>query len=40
MSTVLETRGLTKRFGGLMATSDVTFQLERGARDCRDPAGS
>ena len=32
MSTVLETRGLTKRFGGLVATSDVTFQLERGAR--------
>ena len=32
MSTVLETRGLTKRFGGLLATSDVTFQLERGAR--------
>ncbi len=32
MSTVLETRGLSKRFGGLLATSDVTFQLERGAR--------
>jgi len=32
MSVVLETRGLTKRFGGLLATHDVTFQLERGAR--------
>ena len=32
MSVVLETRGLTKRFGGLLATSDVTFRLERGAR--------
>jgi branched-chain amino acid transport system ATP-binding protein len=32
MSVVLETRGLTKRFGGLVATNDVTFQLERGAR--------
>jgi branched-chain amino acid transport system ATP-binding protein len=29
---VLETRGLAKRFGGLVATSDVTFTLERGAR--------
>jgi ABC-type branched-subunit amino acid transport system ATPase component len=28
----LETRGLAKRFGGLVATSDVTFTLERGAR--------
>ena len=32
MSVVLETRGLGKRFGGLVATNDVTFQLERGAR--------
>jgi branched-chain amino acid transport system ATP-binding protein len=29
---VLETRGLTKRFGGLAATNDITFTLERGAR--------
>src|SRR5437899_7375189 len=28
----LDTRGLAKRFGGLVATSDVTFTLERGAR--------
>jgi branched-chain amino acid transport system ATP-binding protein len=32
MNVVLETRGLAKRFGGLVATNDVTFQLERGAR--------
>ena len=32
MSVVLETRGLAKRFGGVVATSDVTFKLERGAR--------
>jgi branched-chain amino acid transport system ATP-binding protein len=32
MSAVLETRGLSKRFGGLVATNDVTFSLERGAR--------
>ena len=32
MSVVLETRGLAKRFGGVVATSDVSFQLERGAR--------
>jgi ABC-type branched-subunit amino acid transport system ATPase component len=32
MSVVLETRGLGKRFGGLLATNDVSFQLERGAR--------
>jgi len=32
MSVVLETRSLAKRFGGLVATNDVTFQLERGAR--------
>lgn len=28
----LETHGLTKRFGGLVATNDVTFRLEQGAR--------
>jgi ABC-type branched-subunit amino acid transport system ATPase component len=28
----LETEGLAKRFGGIVATNDVTFQLERGAR--------
>jgi len=32
MTPALETRGLAKRFGGLVATSDVTFTLERGAR--------
>ena len=32
MSVVLETRSLTKRFGGLLATDNVSFQLERGAR--------
>jgi ABC-type branched-subunit amino acid transport system ATPase component len=32
MDAALETRGLGKRFGGLVATSDVTFRLERGAR--------
>src|SRR5258708_29100963 len=32
MSVVLETRSLAKRFGGLLATNDVTFRLERGAR--------
>ena len=32
MSVVLETRGLAKRFGGVVATSDVSFELERGAR--------
>ncbi|WP_428659843.1 ABC transporter ATP-binding protein [Reyranella sp.] len=32
MDAALETRGLGKRFGGLMATKDVTFRLERGAR--------
>ena len=30
--TALETHGLAKRFGGLVATNDVTFRLERGAR--------
>jgi ABC-type branched-subunit amino acid transport system ATPase component len=28
----LETRHLAKRFGGIVATRDVTFRLERGAR--------
>jgi branched-chain amino acid transport system ATP-binding protein len=28
----LETKGLLKRFGGLMATDSVSFQLEQGAR--------
>jgi len=28
----LETHGLAKRFGGLVATNDVTFSLEKGAR--------
>ncbi len=28
----LETVGLTRRFGALVATNDVTFRLERGAR--------
>jgi branched-chain amino acid transport system ATP-binding protein len=33
MSTiVLETRGLVKRFGGIVPTNDVSIQLERGAR--------
>ncbi|HTR83832.1 MAG TPA: ABC transporter ATP-binding protein [Reyranella sp.] len=32
MTAALETRGLAKRFGGLIATSDVSFVLERGAR--------
>jgi ABC-type branched-subunit amino acid transport system ATPase component len=32
MTAALETRGLAKRFGGLVATSDVSFTLERGAR--------
>jgi branched-chain amino acid transport system ATP-binding protein len=31
-SAVLETRNLVKRFGGLAATDDVSFTLERGAR--------
>ncbi len=29
---VLETRGLVKRFGGLVATNDVSLQVRRGAR--------
>ena len=32
MTVALETRGLSKRFGGIVATSDVSFRLERGAR--------
>ncbi|MCW3476425.1 ABC transporter ATP-binding protein [Limobrevibacterium gyesilva] len=32
MSVVLETIGLHRRFGGLAATSDVSLQLQRGAR--------
>lgn len=32
MSVVLETQGLVKRFGGLMATRDVSLRLERGGR--------
>src|SRR5689334_24099938 len=32
MAPALETRGLVKRFGGLVATRDVTFKLEEGAR--------
>ncbi|HWI12036.1 MAG TPA: ABC transporter ATP-binding protein [Burkholderiaceae bacterium] len=33
MSTVvLETRGLVKRFGGIVPTNDVSIQVERGAR--------
>jgi branched-chain amino acid transport system ATP-binding protein len=32
MTPALETIGLQKRFGGLLATDDVSFRLERGAR--------
>ncbi|MEO8137144.1 MAG: ABC transporter ATP-binding protein [Betaproteobacteria bacterium] len=32
MTTVLQTFGLNKRFGGIAATQDVSFTLERGAR--------
>ena len=32
MAVALETIGLQKRFGGLLATDDVTFQLQQGAR--------
>ena len=32
MSTVLETHGLVRRFGALVATHDVSIRLERGAR--------
>jgi branched-chain amino acid transport system ATP-binding protein len=30
MTAILETRGLTKAFGGLVAVNDVSFQLQRG----------
>ena len=29
---MLETRGLVKRFGGIVATDDVSLQVEKGAR--------
>jgi branched-chain amino acid transport system ATP-binding protein len=32
MTTVLETRGLVKRFGGITATSEVSISVEKGAR--------
>ena len=32
MTTVLETRGLLKRFGGITPTHDVSIQVEKGAR--------
>jgi branched-chain amino acid transport system ATP-binding protein len=32
MTVVLETRKLVKRFGGITATSDVSLQVQRGAR--------
>jgi branched-chain amino acid transport system ATP-binding protein len=32
MATVLETCGLVKRFGGIVATSDVSLRIEKGAR--------
>lgn len=32
MTVVLETRSLVKRFGGLVATSDVSLKVEKGAR--------
>jgi branched-chain amino acid transport system ATP-binding protein len=32
MATVLETTSLVRRFGGLVATDNVTFSLEKGAR--------
>jgi branched-chain amino acid transport system ATP-binding protein len=32
MSVVLETHGLVKRFGGLVATNDVSLKVEQGAR--------
>src|SRR5260221_4799542 len=32
MEPVLETFSLTKKFGGFVATNDVSFRLERGAR--------
>src|SRR5207244_11986316 len=32
MSAVLQTHGLVKRFGGLVATNDVSLNMQRGAR--------
>jgi len=32
VSVVLETRGLVKRFGGIVATNDVSLQVAKGAR--------
>ena len=32
MAIALETKGLVKRFGGLLATDNVSFKLEQGAR--------
>jgi branched-chain amino acid transport system ATP-binding protein len=32
MSPVLETKGLMKQFGGIVATNDVTLSVEKGAR--------
>src|SRR5579872_5022697 len=32
MDAALETASLSKRFGGIVATDNVTFRLERGAR--------
>ena len=32
MAPVLETRGLVKQFGGIIATNDVTLSVEKGAR--------
>jgi branched-chain amino acid transport system ATP-binding protein len=32
MTIALETKGLVKRFGGLLATDNVSFKLEQGAR--------
>src|SRR5579863_8379590 len=32
MNAVLETTRLSKRFGGILATDNVTFSLEKGAR--------
>jgi ABC-type branched-subunit amino acid transport system ATPase component len=32
VTAALQTQGLAKRFGGIVATNDVTFRLERGAR--------
>ena len=32
MTVVLETRALVKRFGGIVATSEVSIQVEKGAR--------